>query len=273
MPDRSRRKPAPRTEPKRAPKRPSPDAEPAPDDARIAASSAVWDDRIRLARRALPFVGLFVATVAGLLTGLGTAILVLAATALLMAISTLWTSLQLIAGEGVASSEDAAILTAPGSEFEQKQALLRALKDLDFERSMGKISEEDYVELRDRYRARAKTVLQTLDRELEPVRAEAEKLADSYLRSKGFEPAATTRKPEASTDDDPGNAETPDVEAGKKPRAYEPAKPPEVPSAPPAEPSRKCPSCSAVNDLDAAFCKKCGHRLEHSLRPEAGAES
>ncbi len=266
MPDRSRRKPAPSSDKKHAAQRRVPDAVPAANDARGPEAASDWDERIRLARRGLPFVGLFIATIAGLMTGLGTAILVLAATALLMAISSLWTSLQVIAGEGAASSEDTAILSAPGSEFEQKQALLRALKDLDFERSMGKISEEDYVELRDRYRSRAKAVLQTLDRELEPVRAEAEKLAETYLRSKGIEPASPTSKPQARESDEPAAAPEPARSSLLAPTS-------DRPKGEPAEPTRKCPSCSALNDLDAAFCKKCGSRMEQSPRPEAGAES
>lgn len=206
-----------------------------------------WDGLLRTARKLWPLAGLAAALLTGLIGSLGSAILVLAATALLIAISTLWSSLQIVAGDAPAASEQVTILTAPGAELEQKQALLRALKDLEFERSVGKITDEDYLELRDRYRTRAKAVLQSLDRELEPALARAEKLADEYLLSKGLGPRSA---PDRMGGADPKPEASSSVHAGVK-----------------------CPSCSTANDSDAVFCKKCGERIGSAASPNADGAS
>ena len=86
------------------------------------------------------------ATVVGIFYGVQLVVLTLAAGALLLVIWLLWRSVQSLAGESQLTFEDAFSLGARSAEEEQKRAVLRALKDLDFERSIGKISEEDYQE-------------------------------------------------------------------------------------------------------------------------------
>lgn len=56
---------------------------------------------------------------------------------------------------------------------ERKRQVLRALRELDFERDAGHVSEDDHAELRARYEAEAAEILAELDR-LGPARAPAE---------------------------------------------------------------------------------------------------
>lgn len=60
--------------------------------------------------------------------------------------------------------------------LEEKHSVLRALKDLEFERSLGKISDDDHAALETKYRARAKEILLALDENLGPWREKAEAL-------------------------------------------------------------------------------------------------
>src|SRR5215218_9781181 len=103
----------------------------------------------------VPVGTIVLALLAGYVQGPSIAILVLAGGALIAVIATFWASVRTLFGETPLSGADAYALGAPRSEEEQKQAVLRALKDLEFERSVGKISEEDYKALVAKYRAEA----------------------------------------------------------------------------------------------------------------------
>ena len=59
---------------------------------------------------------------------------------------------------------------------EEKHSLLRAIKDLEYERAVGKIGDADFERLDTAYRARAKQVLSQLDRDVKPLYEEAERL-------------------------------------------------------------------------------------------------
>ncbi len=118
---------------------------------------------------------------AGFVFGAPIAILALAALALLGGIALMWSSVQSLTGETPLSLEEALTLGAPSAEEEQKRAVLRALKDLEYERSVGKITAEDYQELSARYRAEAIRLMQRLDENLKPARARAEKLLKERL--------------------------------------------------------------------------------------------
>ncbi len=123
----------------------------------------------------LPAVTVVTAVVVGLAFGVELSLLVVAGGALAGVIALLWASVQSLTGESPLTLEEAMTLGAPSAEEEQKRAVLRALKDLEFERGVGKISEEDYVELSARYRAEAKRLMQILDAGSEPERLRAEK--------------------------------------------------------------------------------------------------
>ena len=73
---------------------------------------------------------------------------------------------------------------------EEKRRVLRAIKELEFDHAMGKLSADDYKQIGDRYRLRAIEVI----RELEPLDADAElhPLLAEHLTAAGL--AATGAK-------------------------------------------------------------------------------
>ena len=105
----------------------------------------------------------------------------------------------------------------------EKTLVLRSIKELEFDRGMGKVSEKDFAEMLARLRARAARLMRQLDAG-SPYRAQIQKEVEKRLGSA----AAPTAPPAA--------AKAPAVNA--------------------------CPSCAAANDTDARFCKNCGARLE-----------
>jgi ribosomal protein L40E len=104
----------------------------------------------------------------------------------------------------------------------EKQALLKALKELDFDHQMGKVSDKDFAEISSTYRARAIRVMRQLDdagRDYEAMIADEVK---KKLSAVSLQPSASEqKKPEADL----------------------------------------CAKCSTKNDADAEFCKKCGNKL------------
>jgi hypothetical protein len=181
--------------------------------------------RVELALRwGLPLASIACALVVGFTYDLGTAILVLAGGLLLGVIAILWSSVRTLSGDAPITLEEAVMLGAPSATEEQKRAVLQALKDLEYERSVGKIAEADYQELLHRYRTEAKRLLRAVDEDLAPLRAKAQAYLDQQLGRP--EPAVAK------------------------------------PSEPPAKSMHACPTCQADNDADAVFCKKCGGKLE-----------
>src|SRR5882672_8194898 len=113
---------------------------------------------------------LLTALVVGTTLGLGPALLVLAGGMLLGVVLLFWSSLGRLTGESPLSLEEAIGLGAPSPEEERKRSVLRALKDLEYERSVGKISDQDFAELSARYRADAKALLRLIEAESAPLR-------------------------------------------------------------------------------------------------------
>ena len=107
----------------------------------------------------------------------------------------------------------------------EKTLTLRALKDLEFDRAMGKISEADFAEITTRLRARAARLIAQLDTE----RDYREQIERDIARRVGTEPT---------------------VQAAPSAKAI---------AAPDA---RTCQSCGRNSDIDARFCKHCGASLE-----------
>jgi hypothetical protein len=177
---------------------------------------------------ALPLLTIAAATIVGLSYGFGTAILVAAGGVLLGVIAILWASVRTLAGDAPLTLDEALALGAPSAAEEQKRAVLQALKDLEYERSVGKVAEADYEELLQRYRTEAKRLLRAVDEDLAPMRAKA----TAYVASQLGRPESAPASPAASA------------------------------APPPAKTKRGCPSCQADNDVDAVFCKKCGGKLE-----------
>jgi hypothetical protein len=153
-----------------------------------------------------------------------TLLIALAALALMLTLLWLWQSLRHAFAHVVDQPDVPSrmlVSAERGSLLAEKQALLVALKDLEAERDSGKLSQDDYRELNEQYRQRARQVLRELDGLLAPHRAQAKSLL------------ATASK-------------------GEAPRAAEAA---------PLPDAHGCKSCGAPNDSDAVFCKKCGARL------------
>jgi hypothetical protein len=175
--------------------------------------------------------------VTGVFYDVGTALLVLAGSVLLLFVSLLWTSVCTLAGDTPLTIDQAIELAAPSAAEEQKRAVLQALKDLEYERSVGKVSEADYRELLARYRTEAKRLLRAADEEMAPLRAKAE----AFLEEQGEGAAPRNRRVATRANGDP-NPTTARVEG--------------------APSSLACASCRTPNDPDAVFCKKCGARLE-----------
>jgi hypothetical protein len=119
----------------------------------------------------------------GAFRGPGAAVLALAGGTLLGAVAGLWGSLRILAGDAPISLHEAIDLGAPSELQERKQKILLALKDLQREHSLGKISDEDFKELSARYRAEAKQLLREMDEDLAPVRQKAEVLLAARLQA------------------------------------------------------------------------------------------
>jgi hypothetical protein len=208
---------------------------------------------MHVVRWAAPLITLLAATTAGTLFGVQLVVLTLAAAALLLVIWLLWSSVQALAGESELTFEEAFSLGARSAEEEQKRAVLRALKDLEYERSVGKISEDDYHEYAARYRAEAKRLIQSLDENLAEGRKQVEyelsrRLAKNATKSEKNPPSG----PDASSASEPaasGEAaeDAPDSAASEAEAS--------------AAKTRECPACQVKNELDARFCKACGKSM------------
>src|SRR5687767_11270700 len=109
----------------------------------------------------------------------------------------------------------------------EKTLVLRSIKELEFDRGMGKVSEKDFAEMSARLRARAARLMRQLD-------------AGSLYREQIEKEIAKRLEKTVSSD------------VGR------------TLSGPPgaARSTTACASCAAVNDPDAKFCKNCGARLE-----------
>lgn len=190
--------------------------------AESAETSAASDQILHSLRWVLPAGSLAAALAMGAVYGVGTALLTLAGGVLLIVISILWASVRTLSGDSPITLEEAIALGAPTAAEEQKRAVLQALKDLEFERSVGKIADADYEELVTRYRTEAKRLLRAVDEDLAPLR---DKAAAYVAEQLGTAPPPKRSKPPKKADDP------------------------------------VCPSCQAENDTDAAFCKKCGTKL------------
>ena len=210
--------------------------------------------RMKVVRWAAPLVTLLAATIAGTIYGVQLVVLILAGSALLLVIWLLWCSVQALTGESELTFEEAFSMGARSAEEEQKRAVLRALKDLEYERSVGKISDEDYQEYATRYRAEAKRLIQGLEENLSEGRkqVEAELARRASKKQSAFEPSEAKPK---SASKPAENSESEAEEDDSLPESA-PSKPDQSSSE-----TRECPACQVKNELDARFCKACGKSM------------
>lgn len=134
------------------------------------------------------------ALVAGFVWGLPTFLIGLAAGALSLVIVLMWASLQQMEEDGEMEFEQALSYAAPSAEEEQKRALLRTLKDLEYELSVGKISREDYDLVCAEVREKAKRMIALTDEVMKEKLEAAEKRVTAHLREEEAKEAAEARK-------------------------------------------------------------------------------
>src|SRR6478609_5909119 len=206
--------------------------------------------RLSMVRWAAPLITLFSAIIGGALYGVQLVVLILAAAALLLVIWLLWSSVQALTGESELTFEEAFSLGARSAEEEQKRAVLRALKDLEYERSVGKISDDDYNEYAGRYRAEAKRLIQGLEENLADGRRQVEaelarRLSRKSVKTKANESVAAQANGDSRVEEtlDESTAEAASEAPGS------------------ALAGRECPACQVKNELDARFCKACGKSM------------
>jgi hypothetical protein len=140
--------------------------------------------------------------------------------AVLVGIAAVWLVLQPVVAPGRGS---APVFEPPDPEETPKGVALAALKEIEFDRETGKLSDEDYAFLKGKYTGEA----------LEALRAERP------------EPVAA----------DAGRGDV-EVLIAARVRALRSA----TTSAPPGGPA--CPACGPRPEPDAVFCSSCGRRLQ-----------
>lgn len=185
----------------------------------------------RLVAVALPATCVVAAVTVGVVTSVGSALLVVAAGALLGTIALLWASVRTLSGDAPLPADFVSIVVQRhGIDMlaEEKRRVLRALKDIESEHALGKIDDADYQAVQARYREQAKSIMRQMDLQVAPLREDAERLAREYLTKHALAP-----------DDETSEAVPSEVAASQATRLA-------------------CAGCGTSNEPDAAFCKKCG---------------
>jgi len=154
---------------------------------------------------------------------------VLMATTVLVGIAALRTLRPLVSGD---DDRVAMIGHRTRAALEREKHLtLRAIKELEFDRAMGKLAESDFTEMSGRLRARAARLMRQLDAG-SGYREQIERDLAARLggRSANASRSGVGDQSEAASERD-------------------------------ASAERLCASCATVNDHDAKFCKGCGAKL------------
>jgi hypothetical protein len=195
---------------------------------------------------ALPVLTIAGALIVGSILGPATAILVLTAGLLLGVIAILWGSLRVLSGDSPLSPELEALdmeMQGVDALASRKKMLLRALKDLENERGIGKIEDDDFDQIALTYRAELKTLMKRIDESLAPHRTRADEIARAHLVKAGIVDHGY-RGDQPATDEEEEDASSEDVAAeAEKKRVV-------------------CPKCKASNEVDAKFCKECATNLK-----------
>lgn len=150
-----------------------------------------------LSQAVLGVLGLSVlgAATAAFMWGIPAFLLVLAGGALSLVIVLMWGSLQQMEESDDMEFEQALSYAAPSAEEEQKRALLRTLKDLEYELSVGKISREDYDQVYAEVAEKAKRMIALTDEAMKARLLSAEARVASRLEThSASEPSKKKRK-------------------------------------------------------------------------------
>jgi hypothetical protein len=201
-------------------------------------------------------------------------VLGLCAVALVVSVLFFWNSVRTLGGDTDIPDAPPNQAEHPGGALEaktlRKRMLLLSLKDLENERKLGKISDDDYEDVAQRYRDEVKTLMKEMDAAAAPFRGKAEELLRAHLASKGLGEKGE-RAAEADTLEDARNAKTivdppreessddvektaekidePEVPTTKKSRDHDSANAPSARAV--------CSKCGESNEADAKFCKGC----------------
>jgi hypothetical protein len=129
----------------------------------------------------------------------------------------------------------------------EKMLALRSIKELEFDRAMGKLSDADWQDMSMRLRARAARLM----RQLDAGSGYREQIEKDLLKRLGDGDARLkpSRYEGDRSDDDNARVMSSRYEGDADDRSAK------------ALAERVCASCATVNDADARFCKGCGGRL------------
>ena len=136
-----------------------------------------------------------------------------------------WRTLSPLTGTEETSLPQALVGRTRAGLEREKTLVLRSIKDLEFDRAMGKVSEKDFAEMSGRLRARAARLIRQLDAGVGYREQIEREIAQRVGRTLSGPPA------------EPAHARFTDV-------------------------VKACASCGTENDADARFCKGCGTSLE-----------
>ena len=120
----------------------------------------------------------------------------------------------------------------------EKTLVLRSLKELEFDRAMGKVSEKDFHEMASRLRARAVNLMKQLDVETPGYRDLIERELEARLKQSTVDSQQSTVESPPLTVE--GQGSRVERQTGSPPT---------------------CSECGTPNDQDARFCKGCGSAL------------
>jgi hypothetical protein len=129
----------------------------------------------------------------------------------------------------------------------EKNMVLRSIKELEFDRAMGKLDERDYEEMSARLRSRAVRLMQQLDNTSSGYRELIERELASRLVKAG---SSTKVEPYEKPESEPAAVGQPVPLGQQIPVGLDFSRATGV-----------CSSCNTVNDDDARFCKSCGTKL------------
>jgi hypothetical protein len=130
----------------------------------------------------------------------------------------------------------------------EKALVLRSIKELEFDRAMGKVSPRDFDEMAARLRGRAMMLIKQADEGGAGYRELIERELSARLAARGR--TSVTPAPPAEV---PGATQSDIADAASRPSGSARAD---------ADSGRVCTDCGTGNDVDASFCKRCGTRLE-----------
>lgn len=151
-----------------------------------------------------PLAVLFFLVLSGTLYGVGPALLVLAATLLVLAMVMLWLSLGELTNEEALSLEEALELAAPEHREQEKISILRGLRDLEQEHRFGKISDAEFAAESGRMRSQAKQLLSSFDASVKGRRERVEERIGRFLMNENE--VAPKRKSVKAKSRKPGRA-------------------------------------------------------------------